>query len=124
MPARRGLPDSLLLGEAGSLARLPDSPKGVRSIEQLNIEGKRSGSGFVTCKAVLVSALSRALAERVMLLDFTLGRKGLLGYLKALSGSNILKVTPASGDAGETQVAGKRLRVSCGNNISHLEDMA
>jgi DNA polymerase-3 subunit beta len=124
MPARRGLPDSLLLGEAGSLARLPDSPKGVRSIEQLNIEGKRSGSGFVTCKAVLVSALSRALAERVMLLDFTLGRKGLLGYLKALSGSNIIKVTPASGDAGETQVAGKRLRVVCGSNISHLEDMA
>jgi DNA polymerase-3 subunit beta len=68
--------------------------------------------------------LSRALAERVMLLDFTLGRKGLLGYLKALGGSNIVKVIPASGDASETQVTGKRLRVVCGSNISHLEDMA
>ena len=90
----------------------------------MNIEGKRSGSGFVTHKAVLVNALSRALAERVMLLDFTIGRKGLLGYLKALGGSNIVKVTPASGDASETQVTGKRLKVICGSNTSHLEDMA
>jgi DNA polymerase III subunit beta len=59
-----------------------------------------------------------------MLLDFTIGRKGLLGYLKALGGSNIVKVTPASGDASETQVTGKRLKVICGSNISHLEDMA
>ena len=115
---------SLLLGEAGSLAHLPDSQKGVSQIEQLNIEGKRSGSGFVTHKAILVNALSRALAERVMLLDFTIGRKGLLGYLKALGGSNIVKVTPASGDASETQVTGKRLKVICGSNTSHLEDMA
>ncbi len=60
-----------------------------------------------------------------MLLDFTIGRKGLLGYLKALGGSNIVKVTPASGDASETQVTGhKRLKVICGSNTSHLEDMA
>jgi len=59
-----------------------------------------------------------------MLLDFTIGRKGLLGYLKALGGSNIVKVIPANGDASETQVAGKRLKVICGSNISHLEDMA
>ncbi len=115
---------SLLLGEAGSLAHLPDSQKGVSQIERLNIEGKRSGSGFVTHKAILVNALSRALAERVMLLDFTIGRKGLLGYLKALGGSNIVKVIPANGDASETQVTGKRLKVICGSNISHLEDMA
>ena len=94
-------------------------------MEQLNIEGKRSGEGFVAHKATLVNALSRALAERVMLLDFTIGRKGLLGYLKALGGSNIVKVTPASGDASETQVTGhKRLKVICGANTSHLEDMA
>ncbi len=55
--------------------------------------GKRSGNGFVAHKATLVSALSRALSERVMLLDYTIGRKGLLGYLKALAGSNIVKVT-------------------------------
>ena len=115
---------SLLLGEAGSLAHLPDSQKGVRTIEQLNIEGKRSGSGFVTHKAVLVNALSRALAERVMLLDFTIGRKGLIGYLKAIGGSNIVKVTPSNGDASVSQVTGKRLKVVCGANTSHLEDMA
>ena len=61
--------------------------------------GKRSGDGFVAHKPMLVSALSRALAERVMLMDFTIGRKGLLGYLKALAGSNIVKVVPASGSA-------------------------
>ena len=64
----------------------------------------------MTHKAILVNALSRALAERVMLLDFTIGRKGLLGYLKALGGSNIVKVVPANGDASETQIAGQRLK--------------
>ena len=54
-------------------------------MEQLNIVGKRSGSGLVAHKATLVNALSRALSDRVMLLDFTIGRKGLLGYLKALA---------------------------------------
>ena len=62
--------------------------------EQLNIEGKRSGEGFVSHKAKLVSALSRALADRVLLVDLTIGRKGFLGYLKALGGSNIVKVVP------------------------------
>ena len=58
----------------------------------MNIEGKRSGEGFVSHKAILVNALSRALAERVVLIDFTIGRKGFLNYLKSLGGSNIVKV--------------------------------
>ena len=94
-------------------------------MEQLNIVGKRSGDGFVAHKPMLVSALSRALAERVMLMDFTIGRKGLLGYLKALAGSNIVKVVPASASASETQTNGhKRLKVLCGANTSYLEDLA
>ena len=84
--------------------------------------GKRSGEGFVAHKAMLVNALSRALADRVMLMDITLGRKGLLGYLKALGGSNIVKVTPA-GSASESQANGhKRLKVICGANTSYLAD--
>ena len=60
-----------------------------------------------------------------MLLDFTIGRKGLLGYLKALGGSNVVKVVPSSnGDASGERVTGKRLKVVCGSNTSHLEDMA
>ena len=94
-------------------------------MEQLNIVGKRSGDGFVAHKATLVNALSRALAERVMLTDFTVGRKGFLGYLKALAGSNIVKVTPGSnGDASVSQVNGKRLKVVCGSNTSYLDDLA
>lgn len=102
-------------------------------IEQLNIVGKRSGNGFVAHKATLVNALSRALAERVVLLDFTIGRRGLLGYLKALAGSNIVKIVPstssgqvpASDSASETQTNGqKRLKVTCGANTSYLEDSA
>ena len=85
--------------------------------------GKRSGDGFVAHKATLVNALSRALAERVMLLDYTIGRKGFLGYLKALAGSNVVKVIPASGGASETQTNGhKRLKVTCGANTSYLAD--
>ncbi len=57
-------------------------------------------------------ALSRALSERVTLLDLTIGRKGLLGYLKALSGSNVVKVTPDK----------KSIRIVCGANISTLSD--
>jgi len=86
--------------------------------------GKRSGDGFVAHKATLVNALSRGLAERLMLMDFTIGRKGLLGYLKALAGSNVVKLVPANGSASETQASAKRLKVTCGANTSYLEDMA
>jgi len=87
--------------------------------------GKRSGSGVVTHKAMLVNALSRALADRLMLLDFTIGRKGLLGYLKALAGSNVIRIVPASISASEAQANGhKRLKVTCGANTSYLDDLA
>jgi len=87
--------------------------------------GKRSGdSGFVAHKATLVNALSRVLADRVMVSDFTLGRKGFLGYLKSLADSNIIRVAPTSVDASVSQVNGKRLKVTCGSNTSYLEDMA
>jgi DNA polymerase-3 subunit beta len=98
-------------------------PKGVIKLEQLNIEGKRSGEGFIAHKALLVNALSRAIADRVTLNDVTLGRKGLLGYLKALGGSNVIKVTPSNGSASGSQANGhKRLKVICGANTSYLAD--
>jgi hypothetical protein len=60
-----------------------------------------------------------------MLMDFTIGRKGLVGYLKALAGSNVIKVVPASVGASETQTNGhKRLKVTCGANTSYLDDLA
>jgi len=94
-------------------------------VEQLNIVGKRSGEGFVAHKAKLVNALSRALADRLLLMDFTIGRKGLLGYIKALSGSNIVKIVPSTnGSASEAQAAAKRLKVVCGATTSYLEDTA
>jgi len=52
----------------------------------------------------------------------TIGRKGLLGYLKALGGSNIVKVVPTNGSASESQANGhKGLKVICGANTSYLE---
>ena len=95
-------------------------------MEQLNIVGKRSGdSGFVAHKATLVNALSRVLADRIMVGDFTVGRKGFLGYVKALAGSNIIRVTPASGaDSVSHGNGNKRLKVTCGSNTSYLEDLA
>lgn len=92
-------------------------------MEQLNIEGKRSGEGFVAHKAMLVNALSRAVADRVELMGLTLGRKGLLGYLRALGGSNIVKVIP-DGSASGLQTTAKRLKVICGANTSYLDDGA
>jgi len=87
--------------------------------------GKRSGdNGFVAHKATLVNALSRVLADRVMVGDFTVGRKGFLGYVKVLAGSNIIRVIPANVDASVSQVNGKRLKVTCGSNTSYLEDLA
>jgi len=91
-------------------------------VEQLNIVGKRSGNGFVAHKAMLVNALSRTLADRVMLMDLTIGRKGLLGYLKALAGSNVIKVVPADGNASGVRVTDKRLKVTCGANTSYIGD--
>ena len=98
---------------------------GVQITEQLNIVGKRSGEGFVAHKATLVNALSRALADRLLLMDFTIGRKGFLNYIKSLSGSNIVKIVPATnGSASEAQAAAKRLKVVCGATTSYLEDSA
>jgi hypothetical protein len=57
-----------------------------------------------------------------MLLDHYVGRKGLLGYLKALGGSNIVKVIPSNGSASGTQATSKRLKVICGANTSYLAD--
>jgi len=92
------------------------------AIEQLNIVGKRSGEGFVAHKAMLVKALLMTITSRVVLMDITLGRKGLLGYLKALAGSNIVKVIPSNGSASEAQATSKRLKVICGANTSYLAD--
>jgi DNA polymerase-3 subunit beta len=87
--------------------------------------GKRSGDGFVSHKATLVNALSRVMAERLLLLDFTIGRKGFAGYIKALSGSNIVKIVPSTnGSASGERASDKRLKVVCGANTSHLEDTA
>ena len=61
-------------------------------MEKLNIEGRRSGEGFVTGKAKLIETLNRALADRVELMDVTIGRKGFANYLKALAGSNTVKI--------------------------------
>jgi len=91
-------------------------------VEQLNIVGKRSGEGFVAHKAMLVNALSRALSYRVTLMDFTIGRRGFIGYLKALGGSNIVKVIPSNGSASGVQANGNRLKVICGANTSYLAD--
>lgn len=92
-------------------------------MEQLNIEGKRSGRGFIAHRALLVSALSRALADRVVLMDFTIRRKGFVGYLKALGGSNVVKVIPSNGSASGLQANGhRRLKVVCGANTSYLAD--
>ncbi len=58
-------------------------------------------------------------------MDFTIGRKGFLTYLKSLGGSNIVKIVPANGSASESQTNGqKRLKVVCGANTSYLDDMA
>ena len=89
-------------------------------MEQVNIVGKRSGEGFVAHKDQLVDALARAQAERVMLFndDITLGRKGLLAYLKALAGSNIVKVVPAGSNGA------KGVKVVCGNHEGYLPNLA
>jgi DNA polymerase III subunit beta len=94
-------------------------------VEQLNIVGKRSGDGFVAHKATLANALSRVMAERLLLMDFTLGRKGFANYIRSLSGSNIVKIVPYSnGSASGVRASDKRLKVVCGANTSYLEDTA
>jgi len=83
---------------------------------------KQTGAGFVAHKATLVNALSRTLAERIQLMDLTIGRKGFVSYLKAVAGSNIVKVMPVNGSASEAQATDKRLKVICGANTSYIAD--
>ncbi len=112
--------------QLAGLAHLPALAKGVKAIEQLNIVGKRSGEGIVTHKATMVNVLSRGSAERLRFMDFTIGRKGLLSYIKALAGSNIVKIVPASNGSasGERANGDKRLKVVCGAFQSYLDDGA
>ena len=56
-------------------------------------------------------------------MDFTIGRRSFLGYLKALGGSNIVKVVPSTDSASGSQTNGhKRLKIICGANTSYLAD--
>jgi DNA polymerase-3 subunit beta len=71
-----------------------------------------------------VQALSRAQAPKVEVIDATLGRKGLLNYIRLLGGSNIVKIVPSNGDASEVRVADKGLKVVCGSSTGYLEDGA
>jgi len=92
--------------------------------EQLNIEGRRSGSGFIAHRERLVQALSRAQAPKVEVIDITVGRKGFANYIRLLGGSNIIKIVPSNGDASGERVADKRLKVVCGSNTGYLGDEA
>jgi len=56
--------------------------------------------------------------------DTTIGKRGFLSYLKALAGSNIVKVIPANGSASGLQANGKGLKVVCGNHQSCIPDGA
>jgi DNA polymerase III sliding clamp (beta) subunit (PCNA family) len=56
--------------------------------------------------------------------DAILGRKGFLNYLKALGGSNIVKIVPSNGMASESQHVEKGLKVVCGANTSYLPNEA
>ncbi len=47
-----------------------------------------------------------------------------MSYLKALAGSNMVKVIPANGGASGLQANGKGLRVVCGNHQSYVSDGA
>ena len=76
--------------------------------------GKRSGDGFVAHKGALTEALQRTTADRVTVCGATVGRRGLLNYLKALGGSNIVKVIPTNNK--------KSLKVLCGSHIGKLND--
>jgi DNA polymerase-3 subunit beta len=105
-----------------ALPTTEDSLRGGEATEQLNIEGKRSGDGFIAHKATLVSALYRALADRVTIIGLTVGRKGLLAYLKALKGSNLVKVVPSNGVDSVPHDTAKRLKVICGGNIGYLAE--
>jgi len=55
-------------------------------------------------------------------MDLTIGRKGFLGYLKALGGSNVVKLIPSNGSASGLRATDKRLKVICGANTSYLTD--
>ena len=56
--------------------------------------------------------------------DIAIGKRGFLGYLKALAGSNVVKVIPAGVGAGGLQADAHGLKVVCGNHQSYIPDGA
>ncbi|MBI2858547.1 MAG: hypothetical protein HYX90_05655 [Chloroflexi bacterium] len=92
-------------------------------MEELNLEGQLKGGGLITQKATLVNALSKSLAGRITVMDFTFGRTGLVKYVESLSEGEI-EITPHDGDASESPLVAKRLKVVCGANTAMLKNMA
>ena len=86
-------------------------------MEQLNIEGRRSGNGFVAHRDTFLKSLSLSQSERLEIIDCIVGRRGFLSYLKALGGSNVVKVVPQNGE-------GKGIKVVVGSNEGFIPDGA
>jgi len=111
------------------LPTIGERAKGVfQELEQLNIVGKRSGDGFVSHRSTMMNVLQRGLADRLHVMDFTIGRKGLLNYIRSLAGSNFVKIVPSANgngsDSDDEHTADKRLKVVCGAFTTYLDDEA
>lgn len=91
----------------------------------MNIEGRRSGSGFIAHKDALANALGKVVARRVMLFNdgITLERKGLHGYLRALTG-NVVKMVPVNNGTASGSQSTKGLKVVCGSHEGFIPDGA
>ena len=88
-------------------------------MEKLNIVGKRTGNGFVANRTQLVNALSRTIAERIVFENgATIGKRGLINYLKTLVGT-VVKVIPVA-DNGKA----KQLLITCNATSAVIGDMA
>ena len=60
-------------------------------MQQLNIEGKRSGDGFVCDRLLLAEALTKANTPTISVCSVLIGCKGFSNYLRLLGGSNMVK---------------------------------
>ncbi|MCX8125848.1 MAG: DNA polymerase III subunit beta [Dehalococcoidia bacterium] len=55
-------------------------------------------------------------------MGFMIGRKGFLDYLRALAGSNTVKIVPAGGSASGVRATEKCLKIVCGSSIGYIAE--
>jgi len=103
-------------------------------MEIIACEAKRTGKGFIARNQDLIKTLENATADNIKVIDSTIGKRGLLTYLKTLDRTEPIKIIPYKGkfeiEAGNREnihveeVEGKGIKIVQGKTRARVKNNA